>query len=45
VVGSNEVRIKIIFNIKQDPNTLDSITLNFSADINEASSLDAGGGY
>jgi len=33
VVGANEIRVKILFNIKQDPNTLDSVTLNFSADI------------
>ena len=29
-IGKNEIRIKIIFNIKQDPNTLDSITLDFA---------------
>ena len=34
-VGVNEIRIKINFNIKQDPNTLDSVTLNFSSDITE----------
>ena len=33
VIGVNEIRIKILFNIKQDPNTLDSVTLNFSGDI------------
>ena len=33
--GDSEVRINIIFNISQDPNTLDSVSLNFSADINE----------
>mgnify|MGYP003661539394 CR=1 FL=1 len=32
VVGANEIRIKILFNIKQDPDTLDSVTLNFSGD-------------
>ena len=31
-IGANEVRVKILFNIKQDPNTLDSITLDFSGD-------------
>ena len=31
-MGANEIRVKILFNIKQDPNTLDSITLNFSGD-------------
>jgi hypothetical protein len=35
VVGVNEIRVKIVFNIKQDPNTLDSVTLNFSSDISE----------
>ena len=33
VVGANEIRVKILFNIKQDPTTLDSVTLNFSGDI------------
>ena len=33
VVGASEIRVKILFNIKQDPNTLDSVTLNFSGDI------------
>ena len=28
----NEIRIKIIFNIKQDPNTLESVTLDFAGD-------------
>ena len=27
-IGVNEIRVKIIFNIKQDPNTLDSVTLS-----------------
>ena len=34
-IGMNEIRVKIDFNIKQDPNTLDSVTLNFSSDITE----------
>ena len=34
-IGVNEIRVKILFNIKQDPNTLDSVTLNFSSDITE----------
>ena len=33
--NSNELRISIIFNIVQDPNTLDSVTINFSSDIND----------
>ena len=34
-IGVNEIRVKIIFNIKQDPNTLDSVSLDFSSDISE----------
>ncbi len=34
-IGTNEVRVKILFNIKQDPNTLSSITLDFSSDVTE----------
>ena len=45
-IGVNEIRVKILFNIKQDPNTLDSITLDFSSDISEPESSVAGGsGY
>ena len=45
-IGVNEIRVKIDFNIKQDPNTLDSITLDFSSDISEPeSSIASGGGY
>tara|TARA_R100001369_G_C3244320_1_gene154790 strand:+ start:176 stop:670 length:495 start_codon:yes stop_codon:yes gene_type:complete len=44
-IGANEIRVKILFNIKQDPNTLDSITLDFSSDISEPeSSISSGGG-
>ena len=34
-IGINEIRVKILFNIKQDPNTLDSVTLEFNSDISE----------
>ena len=34
-IGTNEIRVKILFNIKQDPNTLDSMTLDFSSDVTE----------
>ncbi len=45
-IGINEIRVKILFNIKQDPNTLDSITLDFSSDITEPeSNVTSGGGY
>ena len=46
IVGANQVKIKILFNIKRDPNTLDSVTLNFSNDTSEPeSSVSSGGGY
>ena len=47
-IGVNEIRIKILFNIKQDPNTLDSVTLGFDGNISEPESSTAsgvGGGY
>ena len=45
-IGVNEIRVKILFNLKQDPNTLDSVTLDFSSDISEPeSSIASGGGY
>ena len=45
-IGANEIRVKILFNIKQDPNTLDSITLDFSSDITESElNTSSGGGY
>ena len=44
-VGANEIRVKILFNIKQDPNTLDSITIDFSSDTMESESSISGGGY
>ena len=47
-IGANEIRVKILFNIKQDPNTLDSITLDFSGDVSEpesSTSSGVGGGY
>ena len=47
-IGVNEIRVKILFNIKQDPNTLDSVTLDFSGDVSEpesSTSSGVGGGY
>jgi len=44
-IGVNEIRVKILFNIKQDPNTLDSVTLDFSSNISETESSIDGGGY
>ena len=43
-IGVNEIRVKILFNIKQDPNTLDSVTLDFSSDISEPESNVTSGG-
>ena len=37
-VGPNEIRVKIDFNIKQDPNTLDSVTLDFSSTVTDTES-------
>ena len=34
-IGMNEIRVKILFNVKQDPNTLDSVTLDFNSEISE----------
>jgi len=34
-IGINEIRVKILFNIKQDPNTLDSVSLSFSSGVTE----------
>ena len=46
IVGSSEIRVVIIFNITQDPDTLDSVILNFSSDINDnVNSSLVGGGY
>jgi len=44
-IGLNEIRVKLLFNLKQDPNTLDSVTLDFSSDISETESSATGGGY
>jgi len=34
-IGVNEIRVKILFNIKQDPTTLSSVTLDFNGGISE----------
>tara|TARA_R100000315_G_C5206274_1_gene121920 strand:+ start:566 stop:1033 length:468 start_codon:yes stop_codon:yes gene_type:complete len=34
-IKSNEIKVKILFNIIQDPNTLDSVILDFNSDIDE----------
>ena len=32
-VGTNEVRLKILFNIIKDPDTLESVTMDFESNI------------
>ena len=44
-IGVNEIRVKIDFNIKQDPNTLDSVSINFNSDISDTDSKTLSGGY
>ena len=45
-IGVNEVRVKMLFNIKKDPNTVNSITVNFSSDFNQDTTDSSGfGGY
>jgi phage baseplate assembly protein W len=48
-ISNNEIRVRITFNIKQDPNTLDSVTVNFFSNIddsiNTSTSGGGGGGY
>ena len=45
VIGANEIRVVIVFNIKQDPTTLDSVALTFASNINESESGMGSGGY
>tara|TARA_E500000331_G_scaffold308229_2_gene313592 strand:+ start:663 stop:1142 length:480 start_codon:yes stop_codon:yes gene_type:complete len=42
VIDRNQVRVNIIFNIKQDPDTIDSVSIDFSGDLNQMS---PDGGY
>ena len=43
---ANKIVVKILFNIKQDPNTTDSVTVNFTSDINSDMSVGSSvGGY
>jgi len=43
-VSPTQVLVKIIFNIAQDPNTIDSVNLNFSSEISDSGDSAAGGG-
>jgi phage baseplate assembly protein W len=43
---TNKIAVKILFNIKQDPNTTDSVVVDFSSDINSDTSVNTSvGGY
>ena len=44
-VGVNEIRVKILFNIKQDPNTVDSVSIDFNSAIGDSTEIQGGGGY
>ena len=44
-IGTNEIKVKILFNITQDPNTLDSVTLDFNSDISQTDSNQTSGEY
>ena len=44
-IGANEIKVKILFNITQDPNTLDSVTLDFNSDISQTDSNQTSGEY
>ena len=43
-VSPTQVLVKIIFNIVQDPNTIDSVSLDFSSEISDSGDSTAGGG-
>ena len=45
IVGANEIRIKLFFNILQDPSTLESVTVNFNNEIPSSAGTGDGGGY
>ena len=42
---TNQVVVSIIFNIKQDSSTTDSVSINFSSDVNTSTSGVSAGGY
>ena len=45
-IHSNQIRVKILFNLKQDPSTLDSVTIDFQSGIGDnTDSTQSGGGY
>ena len=41
----NQISINVIFNLDKDPNTLESVTLNFKSDLNDSVGSSDTGGY
>ena len=41
----NQIVVKIIFNIKQNPSTTESVSINFSSDIGDTSDITTAAGY
>tara|TARA_Y100000361_G_scaffold93719_1_gene83676 strand:- start:1282 stop:1752 length:471 start_codon:yes stop_codon:yes gene_type:complete len=41
----NQIVVKILFNIKQNPNTTESVSINFSSDIGDTSDITTAAGY
>ena len=44
-IKTNEIRLNILFNIVQDPNTLSSISIDFDGNVNDSVDSTGAGGY
>ena len=42
---ANQIVVNILFNIKQDPNTVDSVSIDFNSAIGDSTEIQGGGGY
>jgi phage baseplate assembly protein W len=42
---ANQIVVSILFNIKQDPNTVDSVSIDFNSAIEDSTEIQGGGGY
>ena len=42
---ANQIVVSILFNIKQDPNTVDSVSIDFNSAIGDSTEIQGGGGY
>ena len=42
---ANQIVVNILFNIKQDPNTVDSVSIDFNSAIEDSTEIQGGGGY